>query len=126
MINRHFLLRCIFSCFIACSSTAHATSITWVAQSPNNDMNNPGNWNPNTVPGSSDDAIFDSTIFGIATNPTDNSLPFSVSTFHFPYNASAFSFNFNNQTLTFNGTGITGSNTNPTIHVTNIDNGSFP
>ncbi len=126
MINRYFLLQCIFSGLITCFSTAHATSITWRAQSPNNDMNDPANWNPNMIPGSGDDAIFNSNISGIDTNPTENSAPFSVSTFHFPSNASLFNFHFNNKTLIFNGAGITGSNTNPTITVTNTNNSSFP
>lgn len=126
MINRYFLLRCIFSCLIACSSTAHAASITWVAQNPNNDMNDFANWNPNTIPGSSDNAIFDSTIVGIDTNPTENFAPFSVSGFNFPNKASIFHFNFNNQTVTFNGAGITGSHTNPAITITNTNNSSFP
>jgi len=87
MIKRYFLLRCLLPCLIACSSAAHAAPITWVAQSPNNDMNDSANWNPNTIPVSSDDAIFSSTIRGIATNPTESSAPFSVSTFNFPSNA---------------------------------------
>lgn len=126
MINRHFLFQCIFPCLIAFSNHTHAASITWVAQSPNNDINDPANWNPNTVPGSNDDAIFNSTISRIATNPTENSLPFSVSTFNFSHKASIFDFNFNNKTLTFNGVGITGANTNSTITVTNTNNSSFP
>ena len=83
MLKHHFLLRYIFPCLIACSSSVHAASITWVAQNPNNDMNDSANWNPNTIPGSSDDAIFNSTISHINTNPTENSAPFSVSTFNF-------------------------------------------
>lgn len=126
MINRYFLLQCIFHCLIAFSSSTYATTITWVAQSPNNDMNDSANWNPNTIPGSVDNAIFNSNISGIDINPTENSTPFSVSTFNFPSNASIFSFNFDNETLTFNGAGITGSNTNPTITVTNTNNSSFP
>ncbi len=123
MFNRNFWLPCIFSCLFALN---HAASITWVAEDPNNDMNDSANWNPNTVPGSSDDAIFDSTITGIDTNPTENTAPFSISTFNFLDNASIFHFNFNNTTLTFNGAGITGFNTNPTITVSNINNSSFP
>lgn len=126
MIKRHFLLKCIFPCLIGCSSSACAESITWSAQNPNNDMNDSANWNPSTVPGSSDDAIFNSTIFGIDTNPTENSAPFSVSTFNFPFKASNFNFSFNNETLTFNGAGIIGTYTNPTITVININNSSFP
>lgn len=126
VFNRYFLLPCIFSCLFGGSDTAHAASITWAAQSPNNDMNNPTNWNPATVPGSSDNAIFDNNIFRIDTNPTANSVPFSASTFNFPHKASIFHFAFNNATLTFNGAGLTGAKTNPTITVTNINNSSFP
>jgi len=126
MTNRYFLLQCVFSCLIVGSSTVHASEITWEAQSPNNDMNDSANWSPNIVPGSSDDAIFDSTISGIDTNPTENSTPFSVSTFNFLNKASIFNFYFNNNTLTFNGIGILGSNTNPFITVTNTNNSSFP
>lgn len=89
-------------------------------------MNDSANWNPNTIPESNDDAIFNSAISGIDTNPTENSLPFFVSTFNFPRKASIFNFNFNNTTLTFNGAGLTGPNTNPTITVTNTNNSSFP
>ena len=116
MIRRRFWLKYMFPCFIGCLTSASAQPITWTAQSPNSDMNNPANWTPNTIPGSSDNALFNSTISGVDTNPTENWAPFSVSTFNFPFNASIFNFRFNNQTLTFNGTGITGSNTtNPTI-----------
>lgn len=125
MIKRCFALKCLFPFLIAYSSTAYAEPITWVAQSPNNDMNNSTNWNPNTIPGSGDDAIFDSTIVGVDTNPTENSSSFSVSTFNFPNYASTFNFIFNNTQLTFNGIGITGSNTNPSITVTNNNNSSF-
>lgn len=89
-------------------------------------MNDPANWNPNTIPGSGDQAIFNSKIFNIDKNPTENSAPFSVSAINFPNKASVFNFNFNNNTLTFSGIGITGSNTNPSITVTNINNSSFP
>ncbi len=126
MINRYFSPRYIFCYLIASFSTAHAASITWVAQNPNSDMNNPTNWSSSTIPGSSDEVIFNSSISGIDTNPIESSTPFSVSTFNFPSNASVFNFNFNNETLTFNGAGITGSNTNPLITVTNINNSSFP
>lgn len=125
MIKRSFFLHCILPCLIAYSSAAHSEEITWVAENPNNDMNDSGNWNPSTIPDSDDNAIFDSTLPGINTNPTESSAPFSVSTFNFPFNASIFHFNFNNQTLTFNGIGITGPNTNATITVTNTNNSSF-
>lgn len=126
MIKRRFLLKCIFPCLIVCASSAYGASINWVAQNPNHDMNDPANWNPSTIPGSGDDAIFNSTISGIDTHPTENSAPFSISTFNFPSEASIFNFSFNNETLTFNGVGITGSHTTPTITVINTNNSSFP
>ncbi len=126
MINYHFFRQFIGFALIFCSGSAHAAPVTWVASSPNNDMNDPVNWNPNTVPGAGDDAIFNSALPGIDFNPTENSAPFSVSTIQFPFNASAFTINFNNETLTFNGPGISGSNTNAAISVANTDNHSFP
>ncbi len=125
MVQRYLFIKGIF--FIATSAVVQAAPITWVAQSPNNDMNNTANWNPTTIPGAADDAIFNSAIAGVSTNPAENTAPFSVLTFNFPNAASVFSFNFNNQnTLTFNGAGITGGNTNPVIQITNIDNSAFP
>lgn len=125
-MSSHFTLTASLTFLLGLSHTAHASSITWVAQIPNNDMNTPTNWSPNIVPGSSDDAVFDSTIPGISTNPTSTSLPFSVSSFHFLNRASNFSFHFNNAPLTLNGAGITGNNTNCTLSVTNVDNSGFP
>lgn len=86
-------------------------------------MNDSDNWDPDSVPVSTDDAIFDSSIFNIATNPTESAAPFSVLTFQFPNQASVFHFQFNNQTLNFTGTGI---EKNPVINITNIDNAGFP
>lgn len=123
MARRHFFFKGIF--FILSSST-FADPITWVAQSPANDMNDSDNWDPDSVPISVDDAIFDSSIPGIATNPTESFAPFSVLTFQFPNQASVFNFQFNNKTLSFTGDGITGTNTNPVINIANIDNGGFP
>lgn len=117
---------CLCTYLMMCATAAHASSITWTASSPNSDMNTPTNWNPNTVPGSNDDAIFDSSLNRIDTNPTATSIPFSVSTFNFPHQAFPFSFHFNNTSLAFNGAGITGNHTNCTIYVTNTDNDSFP
>lgn len=126
MVKRHFFFKCIFPCLIGCSGWAHAESITWTAQNPNGDMNDPANWSSNTVPGSSDDVVFNSNISGVDTHPTENSSPFSVATFHFLRNASIFNFSFNNQTLTFTGAGITGAHTNPLINVINVNNSAFP
>ena len=126
MSRRHFLLKGFFTYLITFSTVANASSITWTAQSPNDDMNEPDNWNPNTIPGSSDNAIFDSSIIGIDTNPTENSVSLSVSNFNFLHSASIFNFTFNNATLTFNGTGIIGNNTDTTLNVVNLNNSAFP
>lgn len=125
MVYRH-LFHGILTCFALSAATSDAASITWVAQTPNNDMNSPVNWSPSTIPGSGDVAIFDNLIPGIATNPTESSTSFSVDSFNFPHAASPFHFSFNNQTLTFYGTGLTGSQTNASIQIANINNSSFP
>lgn len=126
-MKKHSLgFKVIIAYLFAFSSAANAASISWEAQGANDNINNPINWNPNTVPGSNDQAVFDSLIFGINTSPTESSAPFSVSSFHFLNSASAFNFNFNNQTLTFHGAGITGFQTTPAINVTNLDNSFFP
>jgi autotransporter-associated beta strand protein len=111
-------------CCITGFVTIHATPITWNAESPNNDMNSSANWNPNTVPGNSDIAIFDSTISNIDTSPTEISAGFSVLEFYFPNTASPFIFTFNNQPLSFQGIGISGINVNPTINISNLNNDS--
>lgn len=126
MSRHHFLLKGIFTYLITFSTVLDASSITWIAQSPYDDMNTPGNWNPNTIPGSSDDAIFDSSIHGIDTNPTEDTVSFSVSSFNFLRSASIFNFTFNNAALTFNGAGIIGNNTNATLNVFNLNNSAFP
>jgi len=119
MIRNIFIIGCCFA------SSLHAASITWIAQSPNNDMNDAANWNPNTVPGAGDTAVFDSAVSGISTNPTESSAPFSVTAFNFPNLASPFGFTFNNQNLTFSGIGITGVTTNTSILVNNNNNATF-
>ena len=107
------------------SSCMQASTITWIAQSPNNDMNNASNWEPATIPGSGDLAVFDSSITGISTNPTESSAQFSVSALNFPNQASPFLFTFNNQSLAFSGAGITGAQTNPTLSLINTNNSTF-
>lgn len=102
-----------------------AEDITWTARSSQHDMNNPVSWSSGSVPGSGDNAIFDSDLRNINTSPTLDSAPFSVSTFHFPNNASLFDFYANNQTLSFMGVGFTGNRTRSTLHIRNVDNGSF-
>lgn len=96
--------------------------ITWIAQNPDNDLENPANWNTGTVPTGSDFAIFSSEILNISTHPLEQTAPFSVFNFHFAQKASVFAFTFKNQPLTFFGTGITGRETNTTINVLNTNN----
>ncbi len=126
MIVRHLLSPCLLSCLITYSNCLQAASVSWIAQSPNNDLNDPANWSSSSVPVSGDDSVFNSAVYRIATNPTENSAPFAINNFIFPSSASVFNLNFNNQTLTFNGTGISGANTNPTITVTNVNNDINP
>lgn len=123
MIRTKFISILFVSALITALSSMPVQASNWIAPVTDNDLNNPANWDPNAVPGSSDVAVFSP---GYNTNPVENSAPFSVSSFSFPSGASLFNFNFNNESLTFNGTGITGSSTNPTITVTNTNNSSFP
>lgn len=99
-----------------------ASSITWIAESPANDMNTPTNWSPNVVPGTGDNAIFDSAISNVDKNPTEQSADFSVSTIEFTNNASPFTIFIDNNQLRFSGLGITGAKTDATINVTNTNN----
>lgn len=126
MKNRYSLFTVTITCLILGSTDGNAATVTWVAQSPNNDLNDSANWSPNTVPGIGDDATFNSDIPGIDTNPFANTAPFSVSTFNFLNFASVFHFNFNNTPLSFYGAGIVGFHTNPFINMNNINNSSFP
>jgi autotransporter-associated beta strand protein len=107
---------------LACFVRSHAAPITWIGVDPNNDMESPANWSRGTVPGSGDEAIFNSSIPNIALDPTEGSAPFSVSSFNFILDALSFNFQFNNQTLTFIGEGITGAMTNTQIEISNTDN----
>lgn len=125
MGDRHSFIKSIFIYFFACSGICDAQLVTWVAQDPDNNMNDTASWEPSSVPISSDDANFNSTLSGISTNPTSTTVPFSISTINFTNNASIFNFSFNNSSLTFNGVGLTGSNTNCAIQIANIDNEDF-
>lgn len=106
-------------------SYVHAATITWIALDPSNDMEDAANWSPNVVPGSGDVAVFDSSLSGVVTNPTESSNTFSVSAFNFPTLASPFLFTFNNQSLAFSGLGITGAHTNPSLSFSNINNSTL-
>lgn len=101
------------------------SSVSWIAQNPANNMNDPFNWSTGTLPASLDDAIFDSSKPNVTLNPLENEADFTVSTIQFPGSASAFTLHFENQPLTLTGAGITGANTNTTIDATNIDNSIF-
>lgn len=125
MSKRHIVFKGVFTYLITIAAAADASSITWIAQTPDDDLNDSGNWNPSTVPGSGDNAIFDSSIVGIETNPTADSTSFSVLNFSFLQDAHVFNFTFNNASLTFNGTGIIGTNTNTTLNVLNLNNSVF-
>ncbi len=106
---------------LLCSQILVASEITWNATSPANDLNTAANWLPTQVPGNTDDALFDSSIGNIATNPTANA-NFTVLSLDFINSAAPFSFAFNNCSLTFSGIGIQGAQTNTTIAFSNIDN----
>lgn len=118
-MNKIFLVVLLFSCCV------YAAPITWIAQSPNNNMDDSAHWNPSTVPGSGDSAIFNSSLAGVSTNPTESSAPFSVTAFNFPNLAAPFLFTFNNQRLAFSGVGITGAQKNPTLSFINTNNTAF-
>lgn len=98
----------------------YAAPITWIAQS-SNDLNLPSNWNPATVPTTGDDAIFDSTIPGIITNPVGQGVDFSCSNFQFLVDAFPFDIIIQNRQLIFDGFGIIGTNTDATVHSNNTD-----
>lgn len=103
------------------------STITWVGpQAGNHDMNDSSNWDPGSVPGSSDTAVFDSTIPGVAKNPVDTaqSFPFNVGEIEFAAAASPFTLSFEQTGLYFQGSGITGTNTNTSIVCTNVNNNS--
>src|ERR1700743_1385217 len=80
----------------------HAASITWISQSSNN-LNLASNWNPTTVPTINDDAIFDSTIPGIITDPEGQGVDFACSNFKFPFEGFPFNITIDNQQLIFDG-----------------------
>lgn len=119
---KNYLLRSALLYALTSFAAAHAAPITWIAVDPNNDMEDPANWSPATVPGSGDEAIFNSTLPNIAFDPTDSTAPFSVSSFHFIFDAFSFNFQFNNQTLAFHGAGITGALTDTSINIDNVNN----
>lgn len=99
--------------------------VTWIAQNPNNNMEDPSNWSDGAVPDNSDTALFDSSIPHISLTPREQIAPFSVLNFHFLHKASVFTFLFNNQSLTFSGLGITGTQTDTNINIINLNNSTY-
>lgn len=102
-------------------SEINAIPITWISTS-SNDLNLASNWNPATVPTTGDNAIFDSTIPGIITNPVGQGVDFTCSNFQFPFDASPFNITIENKQLIFDGFGIIGSITDATVNSNNTDN----
>ncbi len=92
----------------------------WVG-SVTSDLNTAANWSEGSVPLTTDEAVFNSAVSGVNFNPTA-SANFAVSTLNFPDSAQDFSFTFTNAKLTLSGGGITGSNTDTTIALTNTNN----
>lgn len=119
-----FTKKLLFISSIVTAMPLSATTVpnTWIAQTPNNDMNSPTNWSQDSVPGINDDAIFDSSRFNVDTNPLEQTADFSVSTFQFPHEAAPFTFTFDNQSLAFVGAGITGNRTNTAVNISNVNN----
>lgn len=99
----------------------YAAPITWISTS-STDLNLPGNWSPATVPTTGDNAIFDSTIPGIVTNPAGQGVDFTCSNFQFPVDAFPFNITINDKQLIFDGLGIIGNNTDATVNSNNTDN----
>ncbi|MEI8124263.1 MAG: autotransporter domain-containing protein [Parachlamydiaceae bacterium] len=87
-------------------------------------MQNSNNWDPTGVPSSLTDVIFDSSVSHVNTSPSSTD-DFSAASFNFPNSAQAFTFFFGNSSLQITDAGITGSQTNTTIQVTNTDNTDF-
>ena len=108
---------------LAATTAIHGENITWTAQFPASDMNDPANWSTGTLPSGTDTAIFD-TRFSNSTNPTEAVAPFSVYAIEFNNGASSFDLQFNNQPLTFTGSGIVGNQTNASININN-NNGIY-
>ncbi len=95
---------------------------TWVAVSPNNNMNLGANWYESGVPTGAVRVIFDSSRVNVDLSPTQSNDNFSVCSINFPNSASVFAFHFNNCSVELNGLGITGLQTNASIQATNTNN----
>ena len=62
------LSKCLCIVFFL-SNCLYASTISWIAESPSNNMNDAENWDPNGIPTSSDVVVFDSSVPNISTNP---------------------------------------------------------
>lgn len=118
--SNEFKIRQLLQLFtIVMTTPIFANPDTWQGTSSNHDINEMENWSSGTVPTPGDDAIFNSKLHGISTNPTGNSNSLSVETFQFPNKASVFHFDLDDYQLEFNGSGIVGGQTNTTINLHN-------
>ncbi len=113
---------CVFGLTIIAPLSAIPATSTWIATSPEHDMNAPENWNPPGVPSGVIQVIFDSSVGNVDLSPTQSVDNFSVCSLFFPNSASLFTIQFNNHEVALNGLGITGSLTNATINITNTNN----
>ncbi len=95
---------------------------TWIATSPEQNMNVSGNWDPTGVPSGVVYVIFDSSFPGVDLSPTQSDEHFSVCSVCFANSASPFTIHFNDHEVQFNGLGVTGTQTNATFNATNTNN----
>lgn len=107
--------------FFAPLSAVMPTS-TWIAESPENNMQTPANWSPSGFPLGARQVLFDSSIENVDLNPTLSDDFFSVCSINFPNVAALFTIYFNNNEVALNGLGITGPETNARINATNTSN----
>ena len=112
----------VFGVTLFAPLSAVPVTSTWIAESPDSDMNIAGNWDPSLVPTGAVKVVFDSSVENVDLNPTQSGDDFSVCSIFFPNSASPFAIHFNNYTVALNGLGITGTQTNATINLTNTDN----
>lgn len=121
-IKVYFLIGGLLTC---APLEASPSLISWIAEGPENNMDTPTNWSPNTVPGGGNTAVFDSTLSNINKTPTEQNADFSVCAIQFLNQASPFVLTFENHALFLEGQGIIGTNTNAEINVTNSNNPVF-
>ena len=105
---------------LAATTTVQLVGSNWIATT-DNDLNTATNWYPNVLPTPADETDFDNTVSGINLNPTTTGTNFSVADIHFVNQAQPFTFQINNASLVLNNQGVTGTNTNATFNVSNVD-----